>query len=374
MGLAEARARAAKIMTEVDQGRDPFSEQKYALVDAKRTVLTLSDLVDDYLEDKRHLASIAEIERELRKDVLPTLGCKQPAKITPGDIDMIASEVLDRGATVMARRLIVHVKAMYNYCLFDAPRLAEKYGLSLNPAERLGRRRRGGTNRFEASRPRERVLDDAEISAWWGALSASLVREDTKMILMLVLVTAQRPGEVRRIARSQLVLESVEPTWTIPGTIAKNGRPHVVPLSELAEQLLRRALSTHARGDLVFPTSDTAEPVKKVVLPMAMATVFRNHLPHMNPATAHDLRRTAATGMRRIGIAPDIVSLILNHMRQDVTGRHYDHYQALRERREGMALWGAHLKSLVEQTIPCRASAMDVKEMRHAPASRSEEP
>ena len=48
----------------------------------------------------------------------------------------------------MARRLITHVKALYNYSLLDAPRLAQKYGLKLNPAEHLGRRRRGGAARF----------------------------------------------------------------------------------------------------------------------------------------------------------------------------------------------------------------------------------
>jgi integrase len=354
VGLAEARARAAKIMAQVDQGGDPFADRLDAL-QATRCRLTLSGLVDDYLGDRRHLDSVDEIERELRKDVVPILGTKRPSEITPGDIDQLATMVLERGAPAMARRLITHMKAMYNYCLLDAPRLAEKYDLKFNPAERLGRRRRGTAQRFEASKPRERVLDDAEIRAWWLALDASNMRQETKLMLQLVLVTAQRPGEVRQLARGQLWLDADDPAWTIPEHIAKNGRRHIVPLSGLAVQLLNTALAANKSGELVFPSPDLEAPVKKVVLPLAMATVFRHHLPHLERATPHDLRRTGATGMRRIGVPADVVSLILNHTRRDITGRHYDHHQGLTERREALCRWGAHLGSLapgIGTTIP----------------------
>jgi len=128
-----------------------------------------------------------------------------------------------------------------------------------------------------------------------------------------------------------------------------------VPLSNLALQILESALATTSRGELVFPAPDSELPVKKVVLPMAMSVLFRNHLPKLIPATPHDLRRTAATGMRRIGVQPDIVSLILNHTRQDVTGKHYDHHEALPERRDALIRWGAHLGSI----SPCASCRVD---------------
>jgi hypothetical protein len=61
------------------------------------------------------------------------LGSKRPSEVMAGDIDQLASAVLDRGSPAMARRLITHVKALYNYSLLDAPRLAEKFRLQLNP-------------------------------------------------------------------------------------------------------------------------------------------------------------------------------------------------------------------------------------------------
>jgi integrase len=347
LGLADARARAAKIMADVDQGADPFNERAHK--HAECPGLTLADLVEDYLSDRRNLASVREIERELRKDLLPILGGRRPSEITPGEIDELATAVLDRGSPAMARRLINHVKALYNYCLLDSPRLSEKYGLSINPADSLGRCRRGGSSRFQAPKPRQRVLDNSEILAWWRALSASAMRDDTKLMLLLVLVTAQRPGEVRRLTRGQLILEAAEPAWTIPESVAKNGRRHIVPLSDLAVRSLRTALRSSAHDDLVFPAPNNEALIKKTVLPMAMATLYRKHLPGLKPATPHDLRRTAATGMRGIGVAPEIVSMILNHTRRDVTGQHYDHYQGLPERREALNRWAAHIESLLDQ-------------------------
>jgi hypothetical protein len=113
-GLADARARAAKIMSDVDQGADPFAHRLDALNDAEQSKLTLADLIADYLNDRRELQSLGEIERELRKDVLSALGSKSPSEITPGDIDQLASAVLDRGSPAMARRLITRMKAIYH--------------------------------------------------------------------------------------------------------------------------------------------------------------------------------------------------------------------------------------------------------------------
>jgi integrase len=81
-------------------------------------------------------------------------------------------------------------------------------------------------------------------------------------------------------------------------------------------------------------------------MPNAQRNLFRTALLNMEPAHVHDLRRTAATGMRRIGVHPHVVSLVLNHTRQDVTGRHYDRHDGLNEKHDALTRWGAHLEHL----------------------------
>ena len=348
--FADARASAARLMSDVDHGSDPFAETKKRIQVAERAQLTFTDLVEDYLEDRRCLVSIAEIERELRKDVLPMVGNRRPADITPADIDRVASALLlpGRDSKVMARRIVVRLKALYSYALLDAPSLAEKYAIVTNPAANIGRRRPGTEGKFGRPKPRTRVMTDDEIICFWKALDGSDMRPETRQTLKLVLVTAQRPGEVRQARKTDIRLSSETPHWTIPADHAKNGRSHVVPLSPLAGSLIKEAAERNPVSGLLFPGPRQAEAAAdNVVLPTAMANLFRNHLPNSDPATPHDLRRTAATGMRAIGISRDVVSLVLNHASVGVTAQHYDHHDALVERREALLRWGAHIEALL---------------------------
>ena len=80
-------------------------------------------------------AWLGQIERELRKDAIPAFGSKHPSLITAGDIDGAANAIFKRDAPVMARRLIMHIKALYNYVIYDRPELAERYGITTNQTQ-----------------------------------------------------------------------------------------------------------------------------------------------------------------------------------------------------------------------------------------------
>jgi integrase len=65
--------------------------------------------------------------------------------------------------------------------------------------------------------------------------------------------------------------------------------------------------------------------------------------------TFHDLRRSCATGMGRIGIPPHIIETVLNHssgFRSGVAGV-YQRHPYLEERRHALESWARHLRSLV---------------------------
>ena len=67
-------------------------------------------------------------------------------------------------------------------------------------------------------------------------------------------------------------------------------------------------------------------------------------MPH---CTMHDLRRTAASHMRKLGIAAETVEKILNHAPRSILGRHYDKYQAEKEKREALTLWGQEIERII---------------------------
>lgn len=62
----------------------------------------------------------------------------------------------------------------------------------------------------------------------------------------------------------------------------------------------------------------------------------------------HDLRRTAATLMTELGVSRLVVAKVLNHAEQGVTGKHYDLYGYLPEKRQALDVWGARLGAIVE--------------------------
>ena len=348
--LSEARRHAADLHERVARGEDVVQAEKARLEEAQRTYLTFADLVEVYLSEHTELKRLAEMERELRKDALPRLGNKRPSEITDADIDAMLHEVAAR-SQVMAYRLLAHIKAMFNYMIFDRPELRQQFGLSINPAEHLGRRRRGASSVLQPPKPRERALDDNEIAAWWRALDARDMRRGTRAALRLILVTAQRPGEVREARGTDLRLDAAEPFWMIPET--KNEREHLVPLSPLAVQLFNEARAGSRSDVWVFPSHDNPhEPIANVVLPNAQRHLFREWLPAVKRAHAHDLRRTAATGMRRIGFSREVTGLVLNHTPQDVTGRHYDRHDGYIEKRAALLAWATHVETLAKASLP----------------------
>jgi integrase len=67
-----------------------------------------------------------------------------------------------------------------------------------------------------------------------------------------------------------------------------------------------------------------------------------------DPPTPHDLRRTCATRLAALGIPGEDVSAVLNHVRADVTGRHYDHYARAREKRIALTKWATEVARILE--------------------------
>ena len=65
------------------------------------------------------------------------------------------------------------------------------------------------------------------------------------------------------------------------------------------------------------------------------------------PPSPHDLRRTVATRLASLGVPSEDVAACLNHVRRDVTGRHYDMYARLSEKRRALDLWAQTIERII---------------------------
>ena len=133
--------------------------------------------------------------------------------------------------------------------------------------------------------------------------------------------------------------------WVIPAELAKNGKPHVVPLNDFALRLLAE-VPRFDDCDWVFTTTRRS--------PISGFSKALRHI-HAQSETSdwrfHDLRRTAASGMARAGIAPHVVEKVLNHISGTISGvaAVYNRYGYDAERREALDKWGSFLDGLDQE-------------------------
>ena len=288
--LAKARQQAFDLLRVVERGKDPAEERKQ-----KRNARTFEELAQLYLEmhalPNKKPASIKEDTRILNTYLLPAWGRRKFQSITRSDVIRLLDEVkLKRKAPVMANR----VKALASTIFSFASRKALVPETFANPCANVEQPTR--------EKSRDRVLSDDEIRALWEDLENRA--EPSASIYRLVLLTGQRPGEVKAMRWADIDGENI---WTIPATETKNKREHKVPLSSHAMAAIERLRPLSGENEFVFaaPSGGHIKWLQKMSQRIQKNTGF-NFRPH-------DLRRTCATNLSKLGVDDVTIAGILNH-------------------------------------------------------------
>lgn len=330
---ADARKAASAALHRVEAGGDPAAEKK-----ARREAVSAKDdfanVARQYLErqvKKNNAASTyAEVTRIFEKDVFPTLGRRPISLITRREIGQLIDDKASTGAEIQANRLLAALKTCLNWAV-------EKDWISASPCE--------GLKPPTKEKARDRVLSDDEIKLFWAATGE--LGWPFGPLFRLLLLTAQRRDEVGTIERPEIDL--TKRLWAIPRHKAKNDQGHDVQLSDQAVDILRGV--PHIMGNYVFSTNGKT-PVSgfsraKDRLDALMAETAGKEI---EPWILHDLRRTAATGMARLRIAPHVVDRILNHTSGTIRGvaRVYNRFDYADERRTALEAWGRYVEVLID--------------------------
>src|SRR6202048_4578024 len=157
----------------------------------------------------------------------------------------------------------------------------------------------------------------------------------------MLALTGQRREEVAQMVWDEIDFNSR--TWTLPGSRTKNGKPHIVHLSEACIKLIKVAAGL---GIYVFSISG--------VKPFQNFTNAKRALDELSGVTGwrlHDLRRTCVSGIARLGVPPHVADKILNHQTGTISGvaAVYQRHQFLEERHEALCRWGAHVDLLTKK-------------------------
>lgn len=328
LGKARELFDAAKV--EVANGKDPWAEKKQAALERKQTPL-VSDFIDEYINSaKKKLKRWQDVERALNVEVRPRWGKRKITDITRRDITILRNEIEDRGAPIMANRCLAYVSGMFAFAVEESVIQESPYA---------------NIKRAKKEEPKDRALSVDEIKQLWTALDGDtlMMSADIKAALKLILLTAQRPGEIIGMHSSELDGH----WWTIPKERTKNGKAHRVYLSKTALSLIG---DTKGRG-YIFPSVSSKiskETGKEGCITVnALSFAIRRNIKGQavrtdkvkrrkgegykrgpynskqlpdNPNrigieafTPHDLRRTAATLMATEKVIYEVRERVLNH-------------------------------------------------------------
>lgn len=271
--------------------------------------------------------------------------------LTRRDAVLLLDRITARGSRVMANR----IRNLANQAFAFA---VERDLIEVNPF--AGTRKPGGRER-----PKERSLTAEEIGWVWRGLESRDFKASrgVRVAMKLVLVSAQRPGEVAGMRWDEIDLEGQ--VWTIRAARSKNGREHHVPLTDLALELLGEARALAPGRPHVFPSAHAHRKADAPMLALALSRALRNNrrgerVLGVEWFTPHDLRRSAASMMTSLGIPRLHVAKLLNHADRDVTSI-YDRHDYAAEKRSALQAWADHLRGLVAgkkpQVVPIRPEA-----------------
>lgn len=309
--------------------------------------------LERYAKPNNRPVTYAETKRIIERELKPTWSEKPILDIGRREVIELLDGIVDRGAPTQANRTLAHMRRLFNWA-------RERAIVEMNPA--------AGMRMPSPEVQRDRTLSDDEIRLFWNACGD--VGWPFGPLFMLLLVTAQRRSEVAGLRWSELKLADKQ--WVIPRDRAKNDREHAVHLSELAVEIIR-PLPRFARepdgregksagSDLVFTTtgeravsgiSRAKERLDKRILELLRGELVQTGGDAENAAIGewvlHDLRRTAATGMAKLSIAPHVVDRILNHVSGTIRGvaAVYNRHAYLDERNAALEAWSRYIERLV---------------------------
>ncbi len=337
MDLAEAREGAREAMRQVAKGIDPAAERPAPALASGTVRAIASDYLARYVKKNTRPSTHKETKRIFDIDVLPAWGGRPLASITRRDAGELLAGIAERGAEVQANRTLARLKTFFGWCVDEEIISASPVGRMKPPTK---------------ERARDRALTDDEIRWFWKG--CDLLEWPFGPLFKLLLLTAQRRDEVAAINFAELDLE--KRLWTIPRERAKNDRAHEVPLSELALEILQGAIADRPPIDgeqaptLIFTTTGKTAVSgfsrAKERLDAEMAKLAGKP---MSDWILHDLRRSAATGMARLNIAPHVVDKVLNHVSGTIRGvaAVFNRFGYLDERNAALGAWGRYVETLI---------------------------
>ncbi len=371
--LKEIRSTRNRYRADVEQGVDPLemktaiklSKQADILTEQESAINRIEEIqskmrVNDLFEHWAQMELIkrkdkgAEIRRMFNKDVLPEIGALGVNDVRQVHIASMLDKVLKRGVKRMTNLLLSQVRQMF---LFAKSRA----WVEVDPTDTLRKKNFGGKET-----ERNRVLSVDEIAELVAKLPSAKLSDATTACLWIMLATLARVGEISKAKWTDVDL--INKKWRIPAENAKNGIAHTVDLSDFAVRQFKILKVNQTCVVFVCPASsldinqeprhiDTKAITKQIrdrqrIKPLKGRTKASSALLLSGGAwTPHDLRRSGATLMSKLGMDSDVIERCLNHVEPNRMKRIYQQDKKEMPMGEAWRVLGQAIADIIQQTL-----------------------
>ena len=325
--LKTARQLASQALRAVAEGRDPGREKARARIEAPDTVAAVArQFVEIYCRRKNRSNTIDAAERLLRLHILPRCGKRLARDITRRDVIELLDGIVESERPITANRALALVRKLFSWAV-------ERDIITASPCV--------GVRPPAPETPRDRTLNDTELLAVW--LAAEKIGGPFAALIKLLMLTGQRRDEVARMEWGEIDLEAR--LWRLPAARSKNGKPHDVPLSAQVMGILQ-SLPRFTGGEYALTTDGGRTASSNYG--KGKQRLDTRLPPEFAPWRLHDLRRSVASGMARIGILLPTIEKVLNHSSGSFAGivGVYQRHDFAEEKRRALEAWARHVAAL----------------------------
>ncbi|SKA40322.1 Integrase, partial [Enhydrobacter aerosaccus] len=357
VSLATARLLRDEARKLLASGVDPGANKKAAKLTAVISVNnTFGRIAEEYLqriEDEGAAESTVKKNRWMLVDLAgPDLGTRPIADITPAEILVLLQRIERSGRRETARRLRGLIGTVF------------RLGVSTLRAENDPTHLLRGALKAPKVQHRAAITDEKQLGALLAAIDAYDGWSTLRCALQFTALTFARPGEVRGATWAEIDLEGA--IWRIDGARTKVRRPHDVPLSRQALDVLRDVKEIAPKSLLVFPAiRSNARPLSE----NAMNAALRRMGFTQDEMTAHGFRAAASSILNERGFRPDVIEAALGHQDQNEIRRTYNRASYWSERIELMQAWANCLDQL-KQTPDEKTSVVGWMDQRSGLSGR----
>ena len=322
--LAEARVARVTWRAQVVGGQHPrIARQAARLLGAQSAANTFSAVAAEFVAQRGAgwgASHRAHFLRFIQQDANPDLGALPIASIGPAHVLAVLRKVEARGAYSVARLGRGYLGQVCRFAVAS-------HKATQDPTRALAGALTKTTTRHHPPIPQ------AELGAFLRALSMARSDRPTEIAVRLLALTMTRTVELRGARWSEIDMASAE--WRLPAERMKARRPHVVPLSKQALELLAELRPLSGRNAFLFP--NTHDPDK----PMGSSTLGRvfDRSGYGGRYSPHSLRSTASTLLREAGFDDRLIEMQLAHIDRDKTRAAYNSAEQLEPRRRMLQAW-----------------------------------